>query len=344
MGRLEKIVGVVPAAGLISSEGLSEGNQTEREHVEVEVKEIALDDIITLTAIIQEFQEVQERFADVNDENTSLFKTSINRTITCLRAHRYISSMYINIPGFYRLLGIDMESFFSPDYWQNLRQGLHNYGFHEVGDYREGMFFQIGAKQYFLDRFPSDDVWLITKGVYRGFYVRGNGDLVVPGVGFYKGVLEGKIDPRKAQTTESYYKTQISLGEYWIESGRYEKAIEVLGNVLRNLKLPEMAKAIVHNNMGIAYVQISDPSNAVKSFNNATKIDANLQQPYLERGKLFEVRGQYDLALYEFTKALELEKKKNYRETSAGTILVIRNNDQTEILEKRIESIKQRMQ
>lgn len=92
MGRLEKIVGVVPAAGLISSIGLSEGNQTEREHVEVEVKEIALDDIITLTAIIQEFQEIQERFADVNDENTSLFKTSINRTITCLRASLKIKS------------------------------------------------------------------------------------------------------------------------------------------------------------------------------------------------------------------------------------------------------------
>jgi tetratricopeptide (TPR) repeat protein len=65
--------------------------------------------------------------------------------------------------------------------------------------------------------------------------------------------------------------------------------------------------AKLHNDRGISYSEKGEYDLAISEFNKALEICPMLAQSYNNRGITYSKRGQYDLAISDFTKALEIE-------------------------------------
>ena len=67
--------------------------------------------------------------------------------------------------------------------------------------------------------------------------------------------------------------------------------------------------AEAYNNRGIAYVKKGQYDRAISDLNKAIEINPNLVEAYFLRGLAYRHRGQYDRAISDFTKAIEINPK-----------------------------------
>lgn len=68
-------------------------------------------------------------------------------------------------------------------------------------------------------------------------------------------------------------------------------------------------KARPHNNLGKAYFEQGDLTQAVLEYNEAIKADPNVAYPYINRGIAYAKLGNFDLAMSDFNKAIEISPK-----------------------------------
>jgi|Deesub1362A_J573_1020465.scaffolds.fasta_scaffold00556_14 tetratricopeptide (TPR) repeat protein len=98
---------------------------------------------------------------------------------------------------------------------------------------------------------------------------------------------------------------QVKKGNYRLEDGQYQKALEEFSLALeRNPRHPG-----AHLGMGIAYMQMGRHEEALQAFGKAIEIDPRMAVAYADRGILLDRMGRYEEALRDYERALELEPR-----------------------------------
>jgi tetratricopeptide (TPR) repeat protein len=95
----------------------------------------------------------------------------------------------------------------------------------------------------------------------------------------------------------------VKKGNYRLEDGQYERAVEEFNTALN--KNPDHIQA--HLGLAVTYMQLGRYEEAIKYFNRAIEIDPTLAVAYADRGILYDRMGKYSLALRDYKRALELE-------------------------------------
>ncbi len=169
-------------------------------------------------------------------------------------------------------------------------------------------------KTIFEDRIP-EEAHLITGGSFRGFFLMKGGDLVVPGLAFYNGVLEGRIDVDKYPILSSCYKDDYSKALGLLESTGVqeaqltEQAAILIESIVENPEfIPKDQLPEMHYNCGYAYSLCRRSSKALMHLDKATTLDPHFGPAYLQKGIIYWAsRYDRDSARKEFLKAVSLE-------------------------------------
>ncbi len=92
------------------------------------------------------------------------------------------------------------------------------------------------------------------------------------------------------------------LANKYLQDGKYNEALKVFDEVLANY--PEYKE--VHHGRAITLMQINDFKGSRESFDRAVKLDENFAGAYANRGILNDRTGNYEDAVKDYRKALEL--------------------------------------
>lgn len=93
-------------------------------------------------------------------------------------------------------------------------------------------------------------------------------------------------------------------GVAFFENQEYEHAIEMFTKALR-LSLGDLAET--HLYRGICYAYLNAFDKAMADFNHALRKNAYLADAYNERGNLYRMDEQYDLAINDYTAAVTID-------------------------------------
>lgn len=107
-------------------------------------------------------------------------------------------------------------------------------------------------------------------------------------------------------------------GSLYGEKGDYAKAVESFSEVIR---LEPGKWPIAYNNRAQALSGLGDLKSALADLNVAIKIEPTNWYHFLERGKVHEQSGSYDLAVADFTKAISLDPKEASSYKARGNCL-----------------------
>ncbi|MCJ7542625.1 MAG: tetratricopeptide repeat protein, partial [Desulfobacterales bacterium] len=72
---------------------------------------------------------------------------------------------------------------------------------------------------------------------------------------------------------------------------------------------PRMEDVKNYNKQGISYGKKGQYDQAISNFNKALEINPKLAVVYYNRGLAFDNKGQYDQAISDYTKAIELNQR-----------------------------------
>jgi tetratricopeptide (TPR) repeat protein len=67
--------------------------------------------------------------------------------------------------------------------------------------------------------------------------------------------------------------------------------------------------ALAYNNRGVAYNEKRDYEHAIADFSKAIDLDAKLAVAYNNRGLAYHAKGDYERAIADFSKAIDLDPK-----------------------------------
>lgn len=87
---------------------------------------------------------------------------------------------------------------------------------------------------------------------------------------------------------------------------RYEDAIRAFTQVIQ-IKRDYTVVAVVYTNRGLAYYNKGQYDQAIKDYNKAIEIDPGNAVAYINRGFAYRNKGQYDQAIKDYTKAIEID-------------------------------------
>ena len=97
--------------------------------------------------------------------------------------------------------------------------------------------------------------------------------------------------------------------------GDYVHAIEDATHAIElapNIELEQLRKMVLWNAYAIRAIarsNVGDLENALADYNEAIKLSPNDADGYASRGQFYVWRNQYDLAIQDFDKALQLDPK-----------------------------------
>lgn len=163
-------------------------------------EEILLQKVKDLSEIVMQLSEAESAFRDINVElrateslNNSPLVNSAEKTLAMISTLR---SAYEGWGGSIDPSAgrgrFDFINLYDPEYFKKLRKSLQNFGFLDVSGRPLGL-----AVEFFVSRFPENGQF-VESGENRGFFQLENGDLIVPGIKFYRDVFDNK---RKASST-----------------------------------------------------------------------------------------------------------------------------------------------
>ena len=95
----------------------------------------------------------------------------------------------------------------------------------------------------------------------------------------------------------------VKKGNYRLEDGQYDKAVEEFNEALASNPDHTMA----HFGLAISYMQMGDVGAALQEFDATLALDDHLAVAYADRGILYDRLGKYEKALADYKKALELD-------------------------------------
>lgn len=95
----------------------------------------------------------------------------------------------------------------------------------------------------------------------------------------------------------------VRKGNYRLEDGQYEQAVEEFNLALR--EKPDHVDA--HLGLAIAYMQLGNDPEALREFDRVLAIDPAHAVAYADRGILYDRTGRYEEALASYKKAIELD-------------------------------------
>jgi tetratricopeptide (TPR) repeat protein len=98
---------------------------------------------------------------------------------------------------------------------------------------------------------------------------------------------------------------QVKKGNYRLEDGQYEKAVEEFTLALE--KNPEHPRA--HLGLAVTYMQMGDHDKSLEKFNRTIELAPDMAEAYADRGILNDRMGRYEEAIRDYKKALELNPK-----------------------------------
>jgi tetratricopeptide (TPR) repeat protein len=75
-----------------------------------------------------------------------------------------------------------------------------------------------------------------------------------------------------------------------------------------------VSQAIIYYNRGNDYLHEGDYDRALENYNKAIELDPDIYQVYGNRGNIYDVKGEYEKAIADQTKALEINPRdgRNY--------------------------------
>ncbi|MGB7339689.1 MAG: tetratricopeptide repeat protein [Phototrophicaceae bacterium] len=94
-------------------------------------------------------------------------------------------------------------------------------------------------------------------------------------------------------------------GMRFFEEGHYEQAIELFTKALR-LSLGDLAQTHLYRGISYAYLDAFDK--ALNDFNNALRKNPYIADAYNERGNLYRLSDDYQLALDDYDAAIAIDK------------------------------------
>ena len=74
-------------------------------------------------------------------------------------------------------------------------------------------------------------------------------------------------------------------------------------------KQDELRNPKFYNNRGIAYAEKGQYDRAISDFNKAIEINSRYEKAYGNRGIVYRLKGQYDQAISDFNKAIEMNPR-----------------------------------
>jgi hypothetical protein len=143
---------------------------------------------------------------------------------------------------------------FSVERFQGLDQALRSYGFEESANlWQEDRSQLIWRKK--LDSIES--AYLITSGNYQGFFVRENGDLIVPGLQFYR----NSPDASRYTQIRNHFRNEMPKATSLLESKDYQAAAKIFLTLVEEDKMPDKVLFACYHNAGFAFYHMSAQPN-----------------------------------------------------------------------------------
>ncbi len=114
----------------------------------------------------------------------------------------------------------------------------------------------------------------------------------------------------------------ISYGEpnlcyEYLQQKRYDDSIRECTREI-NGEIRMQNTAISYFNRGLAYQSKEQYDQAIADYTKAIELDPKYARPYNNRGLAYKNKGQYDQAIADFTKAIELDPKYTYAYYNRG--------------------------
>jgi formylglycine-generating enzyme required for sulfatase activity len=168
-------------------------------------KETLLQQVKDLSEIVGQLSGAERAFQDINAElqarealRTSPLVNSAEKTLAMISTLR---SAYEGWGGSIDSSAgrgrFDFTNLSDPEYFKKLAEGLLKFGFLDVSGRPAGL-----AVEFYISSFPEKGRFL-ESGENRGFFQLGNGDLIVPGIVFYREVLDNKRNVPSTTTVAS---------------------------------------------------------------------------------------------------------------------------------------------
>jgi tetratricopeptide (TPR) repeat protein len=99
------------------------------------------------------------------------------------------------------------------------------------------------------------------------------------------------------------------LGTAYFKTGHYAAAAS---EFIKSLRLNYEASPPVHDMLGISYASLKMYNKARKEFETAQRIDPDFINPYLNMGRLYEIKNNYPAALKQYFRAVVHAKNNAY--------------------------------
>jgi len=152
---------------------------------------------------LNEFTQVRALYAKAKRDDLSVFTNAMSKTIDALTARSNgLKHTFIIPVELMASCGIDwskyggrfMDGYDNVDYWKDLQGAMAGYGHVEFAHIDTDRYPTLLAKRMLPLRgdLPTGAL-LITNGPYAGFFRISDGDMLVPGVAFYRDLLNGNI-------------------------------------------------------------------------------------------------------------------------------------------------------
>jgi hypothetical protein len=141
-----------------------------------------LDEIVhVLSQFVHEFDAIYRQIMGTQALRDSPYTNSVWKTQKMLvDLHSMYSETGGEIPPSVARGRFDFRNLYDPEYFRQLAKGLENYGYLDVTGSPMGL-----GKNFYVTSFPPN-AKLVEYGDKAGFFELGDGDLVVPGLRFYR--------------------------------------------------------------------------------------------------------------------------------------------------------------
>lgn len=129
----------------------------------------------------------------------------------------------------------------------------------------------------------------------------------------------GKLTKKALESNPKYAPLYLNLGKYNINKGKYEKSIE---NFNKGIELLNNSNNFLLNkfyvNKGAAYQKMLESDLALKNYTKAIELNPNNPNVFIYRGYLFYKNNEFEKAIKDFNTVIDLDSKNPYAYYNRG--------------------------